>query len=1180
MTPFDVHTAPLSGRNLIEAAAGTGKTWSIERLFVRLVLERGCRVDEILTVTFTQAATDELRERIHRQLLAARARPRSEGPGGAPDENAGRIERAIADFDRAAIYTIHGFCQRVLREHAFETGSSFSAELVPDQTPLVREVAEDYWRTLMATAPPEAAARALERLGGPSGLLGFYHRVKAPRYRLSPGAGSVELTTLDPYRNALEALREQWAAEGDEALRLLDDPCLHAGTYGSCEPGARKSRERKLRELRAAAESLLEPGCADLSLVEGIRDLGADTIRARTKKGKSAPRHPLFERCAELGAAARTLEAELALYLRGAKAGFLRYARDELARRKRERNLLSFDDLLAHLHQALEQPRGAALAAAVRRRFRAVLVDEFQDTDDLQYAIFETLFARADGCLFWIGDPKQAIYGFRGADIFAYLRAARSADNRYTLEGNHRSAPALVQAVNALFGSSPTPFLFRQIGFRPAHAAGRQTGSPPGVIVWHIVAERHRDDGKPLAKSVAEPLVARVVAAEIRRLTAAPADGVPAGEIAVLVRTNDQARSIKQELSRLRVPAVVCSTGSIFDAPEAEEVERILLSLAAPADAARLKAALATAILGATAAELDGRDPDSGWWAARYERHRSYADQWRREGFIPMFRTLLAREGSRQRLLGMPDGERRLTNVLHLAELLHRAAVADDLGESGLLRWLARQRDPSTPGRNEHPLRLESDARAVQIVTIHKSKGLEYPVVFCPYLWSGSESDEEDLIYHDPAADHALTVEIAAAKDAPARDCVERELLSENLRLMYVALTRAQRRCYLAWGRVNATETSAPAYLIHCPDVSAEQGGSITARLKDRVKGLTDAEIRADLDRLAERSQGAIAVVSLPEAGPVDPLPAAPLSAEALQCRTFTGSVDRSWRMGSYSLLVSGAHDPDAAERESFVARAERPPNAPPDKSHVIAFPAGSRAGSFFHSVLETVDFRHASSPETERLVENRLRAFGFDPAWRPAVVQVVGEVAGSDLFPDDGLVLSRLPPEARIAEAEFYHPLRPLSPHSLQAVFAPFGHTGALRGFPEQLGRLTFAPLHGYMKGFIDLVAVHRDRFYLVDWKSNHLGPERTDYAAERLAAVMREEHYVLQAHIYTLALHLYLRLRHPGYLYERDFGGVAYVFLRGIGRDAGAHAGVFRDRPQPELVHALGRALIPDYD
>jgi exodeoxyribonuclease V beta subunit len=510
--------------------------------------------------------------------------------------------------------------------------------------------------------------------------------------------------------------------------------------------------------------------------------------------------------------------------------------------------------------------------------------------------------------------------------------------------------------------------------------------------------------------------------------------------------------------------------------------------------------------------------------------------------------------------------------------------MADDLGPSGLLRWLNRQRDPSTPGRDEHPLRLESDARAVQIVTIHKSKGLQYGTVFCPYPWSASDAKGDDLLFHDPLHDYRLTLEIGASKDSPARECLAREQLSENLRLLYVALTRAKTRCYLAWGRVNTAETSSPAYLLHGSGVGTEGGpASIVAAMRERMAALTDADVRADLDQLAARSEGSIEIRPLPSDDAAGMRPPDEAAAEAPMYRTFTGTIDRSWRTGSYSLLVSGSHDPDAADHDPGFVDCEVRMAVPPDTTRIADFPAGGRAGSFFHAVLEEVDFRRVGHPDTERLIADRLRSFGFDAAWQGAVSRLVGETAEAELFPEGEFALSAVAPENRLAELEFHHPLKPLSPRALKEVFAPFEQTGSLQGFPERLGRLTFAPLQGHMKGFIDLVAFHGGRFYLIDWKSNRLGAGSADpgaYAPERLAAVMQDEFYVLQYCIYTLALHLYLRLRLPAYDYRRDFGGVAYVFLRGLDRKRNPRSGIYRDRPDPKLVHALGRALIPDYE
>jgi exodeoxyribonuclease V beta subunit len=1191
---FDVHTVPLEGVNLIEAAAGTGKTYSIEHLFLRLLLEKGLRAEEILAVTFTQAAAAELRQRIHTRLLEARNACAAGAEKHSPVFRT--VSRALADFDRAAVFTIHGFCQRLLSEHAFETGSSFDCELITDQTPILREIVEDYWRLHLTRAPRELIAFALERLRGPEQLLRFLVRIKAPGVRLTPETGGVRLSHLQPYREALARLRAEWPQSGSGALALLQDAALNASVYGAAArasgpPGA-APRTQRLLALQTAMEAFLAPETTLFPPFPGLQKLTAGYLASKTLRGGEPPRHAVFELCEAVFDQARALEEEMAAAVCGVKAALVDYARVELASRKRARNLQSFDDLLLAVSQALSSPQGAALARGVRRRYRAVLVDEFQDTDDLQYAIFSGLFSQASDCLFWIGDPKQAIYGFRGADIFSYLKAARNARNIYTLGENRRSAPRLVAAVNAVFSGRRHPFLFEEIAFAPGKPAGDGASGPPALKLWYLDSRRFRADGHPVTSQEARALIARAVAAEIRQLMRADGAGVPAGDMAVLVRTNEQARIVKEHLSAAGIPSVVCSTGSVFDSHEAVELQRVLASICEPTDAGRLKAALSTDMLGAAADELAAGDADPDRWEERYARQRAYHERWQRDGFMPMFRALMAGEQVKLRLLAFEDGERRLTNVLHLAELLHQAAAEGHLGMAGLNRWLCGRRKSPGPGPETHQLRLESDEHAVKIVTIHKSKGLEYRVVFCAYAWSGSTIRGEEVVFHDPADGHRLTIDLGGEEGGRSRGLAEDELLAENLRLLYVALTRARERCYLVWGRINTSETSALAYLFHCPEAAecgaAADGRGAVAALAAAARSRSDEELISEVNRLVDRSAGSIEALPLPEGLPHGAPPLTPPEEATLACRRFRGGIDRSWKTASYSRLVAAAAEQeDAADRDRvLLPHGVEPVDDRPaagggaPRLDIFSFPGGSRAGIFFHSLLEEVEFRLGRHADTDALIDRSLSEHGYPPEWRDTVAGLIEEVSSAPFVasvPD--LILARVPAEARVHEMEFHHPLKLVTPRALQDAFRSSALRGQLRGFPELLGRLSFAPTRGFMKGYIDMVLEHRGRYYLFDWKSNHLGGGYADYQAERLAEAMMSEFYVLQYHIYCLALHLYLRGRLPGYKYERDFGGAGYVFLRGVRREGGPGQGVFFDRPSAEMIHALGEALIPDY-
>ena len=1194
MNAFDARSVALEGSNLIEAAAGTGKTYSIEGLFVRLILEQHVPVEQILTVTFTQAATAELRQRIYQRLVkAGRLLDAGAGRGGPaepqPEQAAVRVRRALMDFDQAAIYTIHGFCQRILHEFAFETGSPFDAELVPDQSRILREIAQDFWRLHVCPAPVEFIAYAWEELKGPSRFMELLAKIKSADVRITPALTAGGLDHLDCYRDAFGRLQIDWPQARAEAVDILKAAALDGRNYGSLESaGPASALTRRDLTITALAEAMDAFLSSPVPIFPPFQRFTCFSSDSGSQDAAAPGRAP--SRCF------RPLPAGTAGGGRpGRRNGPAPVTPQSPPDRIRPFRALSAESCSKMSSPSTTcSPAGPGVAGKPGPGGRGPSGTNTGRPSSTSFRIptrcstrSSRLFSDGQRPLFLIGDPKQAIYGFRGADIFAYLKAARNVASTYTLTENRRTVPQLVTAINTIFSQTEHPFLFPEISFRSATAAAAVADRRTPFVIWYLDSRRVREDGKPVNAGDCQALIANAVAGEIQRLTLAQRDPLPAGDIAVLVRTNAQAQVVKQRLSAAGIPAVVCSTGNIFDAPEAEDMQRILASMAEPSDIGRLKAALATDILGAHADDIAAADREPDGWEDRLSRIRDYFQVWQRQGFMPMFRRLLAGERVKERLLRFPDGERRLTNLLHIGELLHHAAGEKDLGMTGLLKWLAEQRDPSTPRLEEHQLRLESDEAAVKIVTIHKSKGLEYRVVFCPFAWSGSSTRGEEVFFHDPAADRRLTLDLGGEDSALSRRYADAETLSENLRLLYVALTRAKERCYLVWGRINTSETSALAYLLHFHDGGDSADPDILERMKRALKSKSDDDLMQDLETLVERSQATIDVRPLPDAPLKRAQPEAGDSA-TLCGRQFAGKIDRSWRIASYSALASAAGAAgDAADRDGlrpFQTAAAEPgaphPGAAADLD-LFAFPKGSRAGNFFHAVLEHADFGTWQSSETDALVGRMLAQFGYGAEWRAAVQRMIGEVAGLCLFADaPGLTLAGIGASGRRNEMEFYYPLHPISPARLREVFLQHGRTESARGIADRIGRLTFAPMQGFMRGFIDMVFRHEERYYLVDWKSNHLGDEYESYHASRLVEPMREEFYTLQYHIYTLALHQYLRRRLPAYRYERHFGGAAYVFLRGVDCRRGPEFGVFVDTPHIDLVHALGRALIPNYE
>jgi len=1212
LKPFDLLNAPLEGINLIEASAGTGKTYNIEGLFVRLVLEMQLPVDQILVLTFTNAATEELKDRIRNKLVQVKDAFAGAGSDDLlinslvkryPDSKAAEllIHESLIDFDKAAIFTIHGFCQRILHENAFETHNLFDTELIANQTHLIQEVVDDFWRKTFYSAPMELVSFALSRIKGPEYFCQLLDKVKAPDVKIMPELAEPVLDALQPFRIPLCALKKAWPASREAVIRGLNDPALNANIYGRLKPDLNHPemtvRELKVITLVETMDHLAHPQSIGFPLFKNFENFTAAKLTKATKKNHTPPGHEFFDLCDNVFTQGEILKGEMEQYLLFLKARLFAFAASELQKRKKEKNVQYFDDLLITLTNALQAESGHLLADEIRQKYKAALVDEFQDTDSIQYDILTRLFSHQKGLLFMIGDPKQAIYSFRGADIFSYMKAARSADAKFTLIENWRSRSKLITAVNTVFSGAKAPFVFDEIPFEKGKPANQLPTDGENAAVpfnlWYLDSTRFSTDGKPIAKTEAVRLIADAVGDEICRLISGSAPVEP-GDIAVLVRKNDQAQLIKGILTDQNVPSVLYSTGNIFDSREALEVERILTGIADPANISHLKTALATDIMGIQGEDLVAGDLESRWWEIRLARFREYFRLWDQHGFIRMFRQFLAGEQVKARLLSFPDGERRLTNVMHLAEILHHQSMEKNPGMTGLLKWLAEQRDPSTPRLEENQLRLESDEKAVKIVTIHKSKGLEYPVVFCPFGWEGSLIKNQEFTFHDIGDDRRLTLDLGSESNSQNIALAQNELLSENLRLLYVALTRAKERCYLAWGHINTAETSALAYLLHggADQQTISSADDQTCILKKRFITKTNAELSEDLKQLAEKSQNSIQFIPLPAPSDSDAnFVLKQKKEERYFCRKFAGKIDRSWKISSYSSLVStGAPDVDLPDRDISLQTFEENLITLPDESELIkghdeaaifSFPRGTRAGSFFHDVFEHHDFAAKKSKYLELLVARKLQQYGLDQKWQETVCRAITNVLSISLRPDlPQLRLSSIALTDRINEMEFYFPLNPVSSRSLSKIFKNYSGVEMFADFSGQLEKLAFAPFQGFMKGYVDMVFQHQRRFYLVDWKSNHLGSTLEHYDQTSLNKTMQADYYTLQYHIYTLALHQYLRCQKPDYCYEKDLGGIFYIFIRGVDDSRGPEYGIYFDLPDPDLILALGKTLIAGYN
>jgi len=1205
MKTFDPINSPLDGKNLIEAAAGTGKTYAVTCLFVRLIIEKRLSVREVLVVTFTVAATEELKDRI-RKILKDALDSFTQGQSDElflrglleryPDEAerkiaVERLTAAVRDFDEAAIFTIHGFCQRMLYENAFESGALFDVEMVTNQEDLREEIVEDFWRRYFYDALPEIVECAINRGFSPGYFLKLLdNNAMNPDVRIVPEAEPPDIAAiadlLTLFEGELNRLREMWTHSQGEILEMLESPGLKANIYGG-----------RVTAMIEAMQNFLASDGQHLMLFKDFEKFTQAKISESLKKGAEPPRHEFFAVCQNAAAMARAVRDLMERHLLFLKTEMIRTARREITARKGLRNIMFYDDLLLKMRSALEGAGGEALATAIRRKYRSAIIDEFQDTDTIQYAIFHAIFGKEGGDLFLIGDPKQTIFDFRGADVFAYMKAASFVETQYALSENWRSEPGLVKAVNTLFSHRHKAFVYDGISFQPAEAASgkehrylKVKGKQEAPLhLWIIPAERHAAAAKGLAKGRARSLIFRAVASEIARLLELGGEGealigkepIHEGDIAVLVRTNREALLIQDSLSEIGISCVLHMKENIFDSREAMEMERVLKGIASPDRGGLLRGALTSDMMGENGNDLDRFTKDENEWRIWIERFWNYHEIWHTHGFIRMFRQFMAAEHVKERLLRYPDGERRLTNVLHLSELLQRESLGKRLGPMALLRWLIKQRSSEAARSDEDQIRLESDEKAVKVVTVHKSKGLEYPVVFCPFAWGDSNVKGDVLSFHDEQNGWRLTCDIGSSDRECSKDSARKEILAENVRLLYVALTRARHRCYLVWGKINEAGTSAPAYLFHRSE--GDSSGNVIDETDERFCNLTDSELLNDIAYISQRSEGTIDAHEMPVEATWR-YRARHDEGESAECRRFSRTIDRSWKIASFSYLTSDRpYVADLPDRDiSPHVDISGEDAAGSQASGIFAFPKGARAGSFLHDIMEHMDYTQKDMGAARTLVSQKLPEYGFEDKWVDAVTSMLENVVNMPLdSEDERLKLAAVNVCDRINELEFYFPLKHISPEALRSIYNIAGSrhkTDGVRAIPEIMEKLRFSHARGYMKGYMDMVFRYANRFYLVDWKSNFLGARGTDYNTAALSRVMAESFYFLQYHIYTVALNKFLQLRISDYKYETHFGGVYYLFLRGMDPASGQRYGIYYDRPEEVLIESLTETLVRD--
>ncbi|EMC8494845.1 exodeoxyribonuclease V subunit beta [Klebsiella pneumoniae] len=1152
---------PLIGERLIEASAGTGKTFTIAALYLRLLLglggeaayPRAISVEELLVVTFTEAATEELRGRIRsniHELRIACLRGESDNPLYSAllaeiadkDDAAKTLLLAERQMDEAAVFTIHGFCQRMLSLNAFESGMLFEQQLIEDESRLRYQACADFWRRHCYPLTRDIAAVIHDVWKGPRDLLRSLDRWlqgEAPQLKSPPAPNETLAERHQQIIARIDSLKQQWREQVGEIEGVLENSGLDRRKFN------RGNQGKWMEKVNAWAQE----ETLSYQLPDALEKFAQSFLLERTKAGGEPPVHPLFSAVESLLASSLTL-TDLVL------ARAMVEIRDAVAREKRRRGELGFDDMLSRLDEALRGDSGETLASAIRQRFPVAMIDEFQDTDPQQYRIFRRIWRRQpETALLLIGDPKQAIYAFRGADIFTYMKARGDVAAHYTLDTNWRSSPGMVGSVNRLFSLSDNPFMFHEIPFLPVKAAAKNKGlrftvdaaDVPAMNVWLM-------PGDTVGSGDYQTFMAQLCATQIRDWLSAGQRGrallwrgetsrpVQASDITVLVRNRLEAAQVREALQTLGIPSVYLSNrDSVFETLEAQELLWLLQAVLAPERENTLRSALATSMFGLTALDIENLNQDEQAWDALVEEFSEYRQIWRQRGVMPMLRALMTARHIAENLLATRGGERRLTDILHISELLQEAASQLE-SEHALVRWLAQHIAEPDSNAASQQMRLESDKHLVQIVTIHKSKGLEYPLVWLPFIARFRKQDQ--AFYHDRETFAAV---LDLGQDEASLELAEAERLAEDLRLLYVALTRAVWHCSLGVAPLSSRKSGNSDFHL-----------SALGRLLQAGEAMDAAGLAA---RLADFCHGDIA---LQRPGELDltPWQAPAATIPRLSARELQRRIADDWRVTSYSGLqqhgFSGGQDllPRLDVDAAGVGEVVEEPQLTPHQ-----FPRGAAPGTFLHSLFEELDF---TQPVPEGWMAEKLQLSGFDAQWAPVLTDWLGGVLKTRL-PGPDIALNQLAARDKQVEMAFYLPIAQLlTAERLDALIRQYDPLSA------DTPPLDFRQVRGMLKGFIDLVFRHEGRYYLLDYKSNWLGEDREAYTRPAMEQAMRAHRYDLQYQLYSLALHRYLRHRLADYDYDRHFGGVIYLFLRGMDGQEGGQ-GIFTTRPVRPLIDGL---------
>lgn len=1108
---FDAATVALEGSNLIEASAGTGKTYSIAILVLRLVLEQQLSIKEVLMVTFTKAAVAELEERI--RLFIRSAHKVSAGKVIKDDNITNLVQKAIASsgkqkveqqlkeavlfLDETSVLTIHSFCQQTLNEFAFETDQLFGAEMLEDPQKVVAEEVQKFWRKNITTLQVELLQQIWEKDLMNNIVSAAIEHLSGKKYLGFDSAVDYTITGTE---------QDEWVKELVATAQIKEEAAITVIAY--------------IITHTARLKTLSEGnGYAKKSMLQ-LLDTPAIFLSEMLKKRTSGYISKLYQDVLDLADQAMLAEEAHKTISNAIHRRLQCFAIGEVAAGvqafKQRNNLLGYDDMIGNLHKALVVKDNPALITAMQHKYKAVFVDEFQDTDRQQFEIFDKAYG-TDTILFYIGDPKQSIYAWRKADIFTYFKARDGVDNLYSMNRNYRSSAPLIKAMNRFF--LPTPefdtFYFKDeedaIAYVEVDSPEKNT---KGLFYKNNTADVpittfKLPNGDTLIAAVGAQ-VASLLQPGIHRIEDEP---IRPSDIGILVRSRRQGMDVKAALARLGIPAVTIDDAKVLQTEEAEYLLYLMEAMTEP-DRSSINRALLSPFTGLTVAEILVLDDE-----ATLGLFSNYKNRWTQDGIYTALMDFVADFDVRNILLA--NDERIMTNLFQLIELVHQAQSRKNLSMAELISWLKRGIDGMATDGDEYTLRVESDEEAVKIVTIHKSKGLEYKIVLTPFLDFAENRNIQLVSFRDPETGDYVAVERSKLTEDQEK-WYKQQAEQENRRLLYVAITRAVYKCYVFRNSYYYISTLLEFLKAIVPD-------NVLIEEESTVPEVTGYRYRENM----------------------------PAPIRTSNTPVHFSLREQYWRKMSYTMLAA----------KSEVTSRER---ALPQENEYDTFifntlRRGAKTGNLLHYIFEKVNF--TDDTKWDKWLEEAVRRFapGQQELYLPMLRRLLDHVLSASIHIEgETFQLTTVGNNKRITEFEFDFPVAAFETEKLNRLSD---------AATTVLVKLNNGELEGIMNGKMDLFFEHNEKYYILDWKSNYLGFSLPDYSQEELANAINENNYHLQYLIYTVAAKKYLETRLPVFDYETQFGGVIYLFVRGVRNDS--DTGIFVSKPAYERILELEAIL-----